>query len=118
MLKDAAVVMCVADIARSAAWYQDMLGFDASFHYGEPTFYICMRRDNVWVHLIAQNEARRAAGQGALCVFVADVDAIYADFIARGAVISKPPQNYDYGMRDFILHDPDGNQLTFGMSTV
>lgn len=118
MLKDAAVVMSVADIARSAAWYRDMLGFDASFHYGEPAFYICMRRNNVWVHLIAQHEAGRAAGQGALCVFVSDVDALYADFINRGASIPKPPQESDYGMRDFLMYDPDGNQLTFGMSTV
>jgi hypothetical protein len=118
MLKDAAVVMSVADIARRAARYRDLLGFDVSFHYGEPTFYICMRRDNVWVHLITQDEASRAAGQGAVCVFVSDVDSLYADVIARGADIPKPPQDYDYGMRDFLLYDPDGNQLTFGMSTV
>jgi uncharacterized glyoxalase superfamily protein PhnB len=46
------------------------------------------------------------------------VDSLYADVIARGADIPKPPQDYDYGMRDFLLYDPDGNQLTFGMSTV
>jgi uncharacterized glyoxalase superfamily protein PhnB len=118
MLNDAAVVMCVANIARSLVWYRDALGFDVSFQYGEPTFYACLCRDNVSIHLIAQEQARRAAGQGALCVFVSDVDALYADFIARAANIPKPPQDYDYGMRDFIMNDPDGNQLTFGMSTV
>jgi len=29
--------------------------------------------------------------------------------------VLKPPQNYDYGMRDFDVVDLDGNQLTFGM---
>lgn len=117
MLNDAAVVMCVANIARSLAWYRDALGFDVSFQYGEPTFYGCLCRDNVSIHLIAKEQAHRAAGQGALCVFVNDVDALYADFLARGANIPKPPQDYDYGMRDFVLYDPDGNQLTFGMAT-
>jgi catechol 2,3-dioxygenase-like lactoylglutathione lyase family enzyme len=117
MLNDAAVVMSVADIARSLAWYRDALGFDLSFQYGEPTFYVCLCRDNVSIHLIAQEQARRTAGQGALCVFVSDVDALYEDFVRRGANIPKPPQDYDYGMRDFLLYDPDGNQLTFGMAS-
>jgi uncharacterized glyoxalase superfamily protein PhnB len=50
-------------------------------------------------------------------VFVRDVDAVYAELAARGARIVKPPQNYDYGMRDFDLIDLDGNQLTFGMGS-
>lgn len=117
MLRDAAAVMSVADLSRSLAWYRDVLGFDVSFEYGEPTFYACLCRDDVSVHLISQEQASRTAGQGALCVFVTDVDALYADFIRRGAIIPKPPGDYDYGMRDFLLNDPDGNQLTFGMST-
>ena len=48
-------------------------------------------------------------------VFVSDVDGVYAELAARGAKVLKPPQNYDYGMRDFDVVDLDGNQLTFGM---
>ena len=47
-------------------------------------------------------------------MFVRDADAVYADLAARGARIVKPPQNYDYGRRDFDPIDLDGNQLTFG----
>ena len=46
-----------------------------------------------------------------------DVDAVHAEMAARGAQILKPPQNYDYGMRDFDLVDLDGNYLTFGTGT-
>jgi hypothetical protein len=46
-------------------------------------------------------------------VFVRDVVAVYVELV-RGARIVKPPQNKDYGMRDFDLIDLDGNQLTFG----
>ena len=35
-----------------------------------------------------------------------------------GAKVLKPPQNYDYGMRDFDVIDLDGNHLTFGMESV
>jgi uncharacterized glyoxalase superfamily protein PhnB len=37
--------------------------------------------------------------------------------IARGANVVKPPEDYAYGMRDFDITDPDGNQLTFGMES-
>ena len=53
-------------------------------------------------------------GRGALCIFVEDVDALYA---ARKAEVVKPPQDYDYGMRDFDVVDLDGNQIFFGMAS-
>ena len=43
---------------------------------------------------------------------------LYAELAARGASVIKPPQNYDYGMRDFDVLDLDGNRrLTFGESS-
>jgi uncharacterized glyoxalase superfamily protein PhnB len=48
---------------------------------------------------------------------VKDVDSLHAELAARGAKVLKPPQDYDYGMRDFDVLDPDGNQLTFGMGS-
>jgi uncharacterized glyoxalase superfamily protein PhnB len=45
------------------------------------------------------------------------VDSLHAELTARGAKVVKPPQDYDYGMRDFDVLDPDGNQLTFGMES-
>ena len=42
------------------------------------------------------------------------VDSVYAELAARGANVIKPPQNYDYGMRDFDVLDLDGNHHTFG----
>ena len=53
--------------------------------------------------------------QGALCIFVEDVDALYAELLTRKAKVVKPPQDYDYGMRDFDVVDLDGNQIFFGM---
>ena len=38
-------------------------------------------------------------------MFVRDVDAVHAELEARGVRIVKPPQNYDYDMRDFDLID-------------
>jgi catechol 2,3-dioxygenase-like lactoylglutathione lyase family enzyme len=117
MMVGAATVFVVTDIAQSLAHYRDALGFTADFEYGTPTFYVCLRRDEVALHLLAARETKRLPGHGAICVFVRDVDAVHAELTARGAKIVKPPQNYDYGMRDFDVVDLDGNHLTFGMGS-
>ena len=42
-------------------------------------------------------------------------EALYAEFVERGAVIVRPPVDApNYGMRDFIVEDLDGNRLLFG----
>jgi catechol 2,3-dioxygenase-like lactoylglutathione lyase family enzyme len=113
----AATVLIVSDIVRSVAYYRDILGFAVTFEYGTPLFYACLCRDEVALHLLAAHRTGRLPGDGGICVFVDDVDRIHAELAARGARVLKPPQDYDYGMRDFDVVDPDGNQLTFGMAT-
>jgi catechol 2,3-dioxygenase-like lactoylglutathione lyase family enzyme len=117
MMVGAATVFVVIDIAKSVEHYRDALGFTVTFQYGKPTYYACLCRDEVALHLLASHETKRLPGNGGICVFVKDVDGIHAEFAARRAKVIKPPQNYDYGMRDFDVVDLDGNHLTFGMET-
>jgi catechol 2,3-dioxygenase-like lactoylglutathione lyase family enzyme len=114
MMVGSATVFVVADIAKSTEHYRDVLGFAVAFEYGTPTFYVGLCRDEVALHLLAASQTSRLPGNGGICIFVRDVDAVHAELAARGARIVKPPQDYDYGMRDFDATDPDGNQLTFG----
>ena len=115
MLTGAATVFVVQDIAASLHHYRHALGFDVAFEYDAPTFYAGLCRDEVELHLIAARQTKRAPGQGAVAIFVKDVDALYAELVANGAQAPRPPQDHPYGMRDFNVTDPDGNQLTFGM---
>ena len=117
MMVGAATVFVVGDMPKSVEYYRDVLGFTVTFQYGNPTFYVCLCRDEVAVHLVAASKTKRLAGNGGICVFVKDVDVVHAELAARGAKIIKPPRNYDYGMRDFDVVDLDGNQLTFGMGS-
>ncbi len=112
-----AALFAVEDIERALAYYRDALGFRIDFRWGEPAIYAGIARDEVCIHLQTAALSPRAPGQGALNVFVTDVDALHAEFAARGARIVRPPQDYDYGMRDFDVLDPDGNDLCFGQAT-
>ena len=87
MMTGAATVLTVRDIAASIAYYRDALGFAVTFEYGQPTFYACLCRDDAALHLIAANETKRQPGQGALCIFLDDVDALHAELVERKAKV-------------------------------
>src|SRR6478672_3541106 len=117
MMVGAAAVFVVSDVPTSIKHYHNALGFNVTFEYGSPTLYACLCRDEVVLHLLAASETNRLPGHSGICVFVRDVDNVHAELTRRGANVIKPPQNYDYGMRDFDVVDPDGNHLVFGMQS-
>ena len=116
MLKGAASILTVRDVAAAKVWYSGVLGFEVTFEFGTPLYYVCLCRDHVQLHLVDASESRKRAGESAVAVFVDDVDAVFEEISARGAIIRAAPVNSSYGMRDFIALDPDGNELTFGMA--
>ena len=113
----AATVFVVKDLRRSVEHYRDALGFRTEFTYGEPAYYAIVERDGVTLHLLAASETKRPPGQGGVYVFVTGVDALYQDLKSRGAKTLNEPKDYPYGMRDFDIHDLDGNHLSFGMES-
>ena len=113
-LVGAAAVFDVRDVLAARDFYRDRLGVAVSFEWGVPTYYVCLCRDEVQLHLRAV-ATTRTAGAGSLCVFARDVDALHAEFVGRGVAIAKPPETFPYGMREFDLDDLDGNRLVFGM---
>ena len=53
-------------------------------------------------------------GTGACYVVAADVDALHARAVAAGAEILEGPVDRDYGSRDIVARDPEGNLWSFG----
>ncbi|HEY2792084.1 MAG TPA: VOC family protein [Micromonosporaceae bacterium] len=43
-----------------------------------------------------------------------DPDSLFERAVAAGAVVEKAPYDTDYGSRQFIVADPEGNQWSFG----
>jgi hypothetical protein len=85
MMAGAATVFVVSDTAKSIEHYRDAFGFTVTFQYGTPTFYACLSRDEVALHLLAVHETKRLPAHGAICVFVKDVDSVRSELAARGA---------------------------------
>jgi uncharacterized glyoxalase superfamily protein PhnB len=55
-----------------------------------------------------------SGGGKSVYVAVEDTDAVYAAAKAAGARIEREPYDTDYGSRDFMCRDPEGNVWSFG----
>ncbi|MGH6959683.1 MAG: bleomycin resistance protein [Dongiaceae bacterium] len=111
----------VSDIVRAAEYYRDKLGFVFDRYWGEPPCFVMVRRDGVQFMLRSGQFGGRPQPNQALdryswdaYVYVRDVDDLHAEFAAKGVDIIRPPEDQDYGCRDFEVRDPDGYVLCFG----
>ena len=60
------------------------------------------------------DEAMRGAGPCGVYVVVDDVDAHHQRAVEHGAEILMPPTDQDYGSRDYMARDIEGNLWSFG----
>jgi uncharacterized glyoxalase superfamily protein PhnB len=107
-----ATCFTVLDVTASLAYYTKVLGFTEKFRFGN---YAGIQMGEVQIHLSqVGNPNSKPRGSGSVYIFCDEVDAYYAEITAKGAKTQNPPKNYEYGMRDFVVEDPDGNFLGFG----
>ncbi len=105
----------VTDVEASLSFYVDALGFSERFRFGD---YAGLAHGDVRIHLSGPSAAnRKQTGQGSIYIFCDDVDTYHSEVSRKGALIQAPPKDYEYGMRDFVVEDPDGNLVAFGQET-
>lgn len=108
----------VDDVAKTAGYYRDALGFRIDFLYGQPPAYGAVSRDAVTLHLKKASpagcfhSARSGEGVDAL-ILLTGVDELCEEFKSRGAKILRGPASQPYGMREFALEDCNGYVLVF-----
>jgi uncharacterized glyoxalase superfamily protein PhnB len=101
----------VKDVDAAARYYTAVLQFSESFRYGT---YLGLRLGPHELHITDPGEPRQVVGAGTAYVICDDVDEYFASIKVAGAKLKSEPGDRVYGMRDFAVFDPDGNQLTFG----
>jgi predicted enzyme related to lactoylglutathione lyase len=99
----------LSDVAAGVAYYRDVLGF--KINYAQADIGV-MDRDDVTILLIARTA--KHTGIGSCYVYVWDADALHAELTANGANVLGEPVSHPWGLRDFQVHDLEGNHITFG----
>jgi len=110
-IEHAATILNVRDMEASLRFYTEKLGFAEDFRFGN---YAGISRGAALLHLCAHPQENRPPGSGAAYFFCDEVDGFYATLQEKGVPLPSPPKDQEYGMRDFLFFDPDGNQLSFG----
>ena len=109
----------VRDIAKACEFFEQTLGFEVAFKYGEPAYYAQVERDGVRLSLRCTDQpvidGALAKRDELLCALieVEGVKQLYLDFERRGASFHQALRTEPYGLRSFIVEDPDGNLLEF-----
>lgn len=116
-------VLPVADAARAARYFRDVLGFEIDFIAGEPPSYARVKKgddrrhgDPVYIRLwqCANAPARGGAWRGEIVIHVGrDVDGLHDAYARRGVTIVEPLVSQPWGLREFAIREPDGHVLRF-----
>jgi uncharacterized glyoxalase superfamily protein PhnB len=101
----------VADVLAAVDFYTTRLGFSPGFTWGDPVTMAGVNLGDVSVHLMRGTP--NPAGPSAYFV-VGDADELYAFHHASGVEIVEPPGDRPYGLRDYMVRDLYGYELSFG----
>ncbi|TCR62709.1 VOC family protein [Bosea sp. BK604] len=109
------ILLYVDSPAASARFYADLFGAEPLEQ--SPTFAMFALPSGVrlglWSRHTVEPAAAAAGGGGEIATVVASaeaVNAVHADWKARGLTILQPPTDLDFG-RTFVATDPDGHRL-------
>lgn len=120
-LTGSAPVLFVRDVYAATKHYRDTMGFSFEEILGEPPSFAILKRDSVYV-MIKQIEDQKhivprwtvSPGLWDMYFWVDDVDALYREFVERGAKIDYGLCDQPYGCREFGTQDIDGHDIGFG----
>lgn len=108
-------VLPVDDLARTATFYQDKLGFKLDFLMDDPPTHGSVTRCRVGIQFTtapAGYDPRTYPGW--IYIFVENIDALHTEFTGNGVAITQTLASRDHGMREFEIEDLNGYRLRFG----
>ncbi|MDQ6779466.1 MAG: VOC family protein [Actinomycetota bacterium] len=103
----------VRDMDRSIAYYQEALGFRLAWRTADGNLAALASGEIEVLLLVPWTDDSPPPAQSAY-VYVEDPDAFCAEYQQAGAEIVDPVASRAYGMRDFVVRDPDGHRFTLG----
>jgi uncharacterized glyoxalase superfamily protein PhnB len=108
-----APIVAVNDLTQALDFYGRVLGFKIAWQSGQPATLASVCREGVELNL---TEAGFVPGgmPSRMYIRIVGVETFYNHLVTAGVEPEIPLAARPYGMRDFRIVDPSGNELSFG----
>lgn len=113
-LNGSEAIFAVADVPAAIRFYRDILGFESEWTWGDPASFGGVRWAGIHIMFCLQPELARKVEGHQHGFFLDDIDALHELHRSRGAPIIEPIDNKPWGVREYIVRDPNGYHLRFG----
>jgi len=110
-IRSASAIINVPDVQSTLLWYQDKLGLQVEFAWGEPVVHGSICAGTTTFHFSAGEPTSPPTAY--MTLYVADLDELFDDVVAQGVQVVQPPQIMEWGMRAFMIHDCNGALVMF-----
>ena len=110
-IRNASAIINVEDVGATLRWYQDQLGLQVEFAWGDPVVHGGIVAGATTFHF-SQGEPTGPT-TAYMTLYVNDLDRLFADISDREVEVVQPPQVMPWGMRAFMIHDCNGSLLMF-----
>ncbi len=119
MIRQIIPLFFTTEIPTTLHYYNEKLGFACLGTWQDPPQYAIVARDQHAIHFRCAEPPAPNANKYAdelldAYIFVDDVDALYAEFAAKGVEVTRTPANMPWHCREFVVKDCDGRLLAFG----
>jgi catechol 2,3-dioxygenase-like lactoylglutathione lyase family enzyme len=108
-----AVTIPVTDMQVALDFYTRVMGMRVEFQNGNPVGFAILKRDAGEVHLTL-DRGHKARVSGTCHLLIDDATAFYQHCLENNVRIVKGLRDQEYGLRDFVIADPDGNRIDIG----
>ncbi len=105
----------IADMNTSIEWYRDFLGYECTFKVSDEEIppYAIVSKDDISIHL-SLDQSGLLVGTSFCYIETDNIDELYRQLDTAGVIFIRHIENSSYGMRDFVIKDYEGNQISFG----
>src|SRR5262249_5732120 len=111
MMHNLVPILYASDFARTLSYFTETLGFKKLWDWGDPPGFGAVARDKIEIFLCQGGQGNPGTWME---IFVEDVDDLYEEIAAKGAVVRQAPQDEPWGVREMQVECPDGHILRFG----
>ena len=110
-IRNASSIINVPDVLATLLWYQDKLGLQVEFAFGDPVIHGSVIAGDTTFHFSRSEPTEPHSSY--MTLYVHELDELYADIVSRGVDVLQPPETMEWGMRAFMIRDCNGALVMF-----